>query len=59
MILRCDGCGTVYVDEESLAMAEAFKGDWEKICKRDGVEPRGLMPCPIIGCEGQLILEEG
>lgn len=56
--LECDKCGTVYDDEGSINLARATKDEWEARCKLDGVEPRGIMPCPNISCPGELILEE-
>ena len=56
--LKCDKCGAVYTDEESIQTAKDFQSRWDDQCQTDGVEPRGLLPCPNIACEGELILQE-
>ncbi len=56
--LVCDRCGINYTDEESITMAKDFKGNWETECRRDSVEPRGIIACPRIPCPGELILKE-
>lgn len=56
--LVCDRCGVEYTDEESIIMAKRYQEEWEKSCRRDGGEPRGISPCPIISCTGELILKE-
>lgn len=55
--LKCDRCGLTYTDEGSIALAKKMKGEWEKLCRQDGVEPRGVCSCPKM-CPGELILEE-
>lgn len=57
--LVCDRCGTEYTDGGSITMAKHYQEEWETVCRRDGVKPRGIYPCPnIIGCPGELILKE-
>lgn len=56
--LVCDRCDLKYTDEESITMAKRYQGEWEASCRRDGDEPRGISPCPIINCAGELILKE-
>jgi len=56
--LKCDRCGTEYSDKESIASAKAHEEEWKKLCRKDGVEPRGLAPCPNITCRGELQLIE-
>jgi len=56
--LRCDRRGHTYTDRESIEAAKAQASEWAALCRRDGVEPRGLIACPIITCPGELILEE-
>ena len=57
-VLECDKCSIKYTDKESIAMAKDFQNNWAVQCKRDGTEPRGITPCPVIPCEGELILKE-
>lgn len=56
--LTCDKCGITYTDEESIVMAKDFQTNWAALCRRDGTEPRGISPCPVVPCEGELILKE-
>lgn len=56
--LKCDRCGRVYNDGGSLETAKRMKAAWEATCRGDGVEPRGIVPCPSLPCPGELILEE-
>jgi len=56
--LVCDRCGIEYTDEESIILAKSVKEEWVEKCHKDGVEPRGIAPCPIISCKGELILQE-
>ena len=57
--LACDRCDLEYTDEESINMAKSFSEFWEEQCRSDKVEPRGITPCPNIGCHGELILKDG
>lgn len=54
--LKCDRCGVEYRDQGSIDMAKNGKEAWEKTCEKDGVEARGLFPCPAIPCTGEMIL---
>ena len=56
--LVCDQCGQTYTDQGTIDMAKKMSDQWADICKAEGVEPRGLYPCPNITCRGELILEE-
>lgn len=56
--LKCDRCGIEYTDKESILMAKRGEEEWGALCRRDGDEPRGICPCPIIVCPGELILKE-
>ncbi len=56
--LVCDICKVEYKDEESIEMAKSFQEHWEASCSRDGREPRGIAPCPIFSCSGELALKE-
>ena len=56
--LVCDKCGQTYTDEESVERAKKFKDKWAETCRKDGCEPRGVSPCPVIPCAGELILTE-
>ena len=54
MRLVCDRCGIIYCDKESIDMAKKKAAMWRAILSRDGIEARGIAPCPIIGCKGEL-----
>ena len=54
--LVCDRCGATYTDKESIDDALKLKDGWAELCKCDGVEPRGIAPCPNIRCEGEMIM---
>jgi len=56
--LVCNECGTEFTDEESIIMAKMGQERWKAVCKESGDEPRGIAPCPIIKCPGELILKE-
>ena len=55
--LVCDRCSNTYADRKSIESAKrGFKG-WKKVCQTDSVLPRGLCPCPIVSCLGELVLK--
>lgn len=54
--LVCDRCGQTYTDRESIEFAKRGKGDWEAMVRANRDEPRGICPCPIIPCPGEMIL---
>ena len=56
--LVCDRCNLEYTDKESIEMAKRYQEKWAELCRRDGVEPRGLSACPNISCPGELQLKE-
>ncbi len=56
--LVCDRCKVEYPDEESISIAKNYQEQWETRCRQDGVEPRGISPCPAFSCPGELILSE-
>ncbi|KKL62219.1 hypothetical protein LCGC14_2187440 [marine sediment metagenome] len=56
--LVCDRCEAEYTDEDSIIIAKSYQEQWKASCIRDGKEPRGIAPCPIFACPGELILEE-
>lgn len=58
MGLVCDRCGIIYCDKESIDMAKKKAAMWRAILSRDGIEARGIAPCPIIGCKGELQLKD-
>jgi len=55
--LVCDRCGTTYTDDESIQSAKREFHQWAALCQKDGDEPRGLSPCPVFPCPGELILK--
>ena len=56
--LVCDRCDIEYTDKDSIEMAKHYQELWAKLCRQNGVEPRGLSSCPNIGCPGELQLKE-
>ncbi len=56
--LVCDRCGAEYTDKESVEGAKRYQEKWAKMCREDGIEPRGLSPCPNLSCIGELQLKE-
>jgi len=56
--LVCDRCGVTYTDEESIQSAKREFDGWKALCERDGVTSRGLSPCPVLPCPGELILKK-
>jgi len=55
--LVCDRCGITYADDESIQSAKGMSESWKALCQKDGDTARGLSPCPIISCKGELILK--
>jgi len=55
--LVCDRCGITYCDKESIDSAKKMAQSWKESCRKDGVEARGIAPCPIIECKGELQLK--
>jgi len=55
-ILKCDRCGKVYRDRASVESAKLMYEKWLQICEKDNYKPRGIAPCPILHCNGELIL---
>lgn len=55
--LKCDRCDVIYTDKESIEFAKKGEDRWKASCREDGMEPRGIAPCPTISCPGQLTLE--
>jgi len=56
--LVCDRCGIEYSDQASIQCAKKAAAQWRAILKRDGEVARGIAPCPIMGCRGELVLKE-
>lgn len=56
--LKCDRCGVVYTDRGSIESAKKYEERWKELVTADGDTPRGISPCPILPCIGELILEE-
>jgi hypothetical protein len=55
-VLKCDRCGKEYTDKEDIEWAKRSAEKWKELCRRDGVEPRGVAPCPNISCSGELLV---
>ncbi len=56
--LVCDRCDVVYDDHADIQHAKAHVEQWSEMCRQDGVEPRGIIPCPNIRCPGELMLKD-
>jgi len=56
--LKCTDCGLIYDDEESIEFALKEKDNFERVCKEEGIKPKGICPCPVIPCKGDLALYE-
>ncbi len=57
--LTCDRCGLVYTDQSSIQLAKKEAEEWKRLCEVEGVELRGLFPCPSLFCAGELMYDEG
>jgi hypothetical protein len=55
--LECDRCAHRYLDQASIDLSKREAEAWMEDCRRDGVEPRGLIGCPDMTCEGELVLK--
>lgn len=56
--LECDRCGSTYTNPQDIELAKRSQADWEARVRKDGDEPRGICPCPIIPCAGELVLHK-
>ena len=56
--LKCDRCGKDYSDERSTRIAKDFQEKWEALCRLEGTICRGIAPCAMVPCDGELILTE-
>jgi len=57
--LVCDRCGQTYTDQGSIDQAKRSQKKWEEMIEKDsGEKARGIGPCPIIGCTGEMVLKE-
>lgn len=57
-IFVCDQCGYTYKDVASIREALSHADAWAALCRRDGVEPRGIGPCPhcaLSPCHGKMV----
>jgi len=57
-ILVCDRCGHTYKDAKDIEFAEKQGEAWAQSQRSDGVEPRGVCPCPFSSCKGELVVKE-
>jgi hypothetical protein len=57
-VLVCDRCEHQYNDAKDVEFAEKQKEAWAQSCRADGVEPRGVCPCPYTSCKGELVIKE-
>ncbi len=57
--VECDRCGKRYTDQASIKLSKRSEQDWAKGCREDGVEPRGLIGCPLMPCDGEMVLKHG
>ena len=56
-IIVCDICGRQYNDEPSIRLAKEGAENWGELCQKDNVEPRGIAPCPLMTCKGEMLLK--
>ena len=56
--LKCDRCGAKYDDVEGLEMAKRMQEEWEASRKAKGIQVRGIAPCPVVLCRGELVLKD-
>ena len=56
MKLKCSICKREYADKESIIFAIESKKDYIRLCKDEGFDAKGICPCPIISCKGEMIL---
>lgn len=53
--LKCNVCGVEYSDAKDFEYANKMSKAWGESCRAEGVEPKGIAPCPNITCPGELI----
>jgi hypothetical protein len=57
--LKCNECGVEYSDPKDFEYAEKMRSGWAVSCRAEGVEPKGICPCPNLTCKkGELVLME-
>ncbi len=54
--VKCDRCGKEYHDSESVEEVVNTEEMWKEMCCDDDDIGRGLAPCPILSCEGEMFL---
>jgi len=54
--LVCNKCGVEFTDSESISIAKKLGENWKEMCKKDGIDPKGIAPCPNLMCKGELII---
>jgi hypothetical protein len=56
--LKCNVCGVEYSDPKDFEYADKMSKGWAESCKADGVDPKGICPCPNLICPGELVVKE-
>jgi hypothetical protein len=56
--LKCNVCGVAYWSPKDFEYAEKMSKEWAESCKADGVDPKGICPCPNLTCPGELVVKE-
>ncbi|MFC1897384.1 hypothetical protein ACFLX8_02300 [Chloroflexota bacterium] len=55
--LVCDRCGSELTDRGDVNLALEGKWAWEAMCRAQGIEPRGVLPCKnYVRCGGEIVL---
>lgn len=57
-MIKCNICGQIYTDDKSIEIAKKLQESWKGLHEGSGIEIKGLCPCPISSCEGELIEED-
>ena len=61
-VFVCDRCGHVYKDPAVIREALSHADAWAALCRREGVEPRGIGACPLCSlspCPGEVVAVSG
>ncbi len=54
--IQCDVCNITYYDKGTISTAKVFAYEYKNISEKAGLKVRGLLPCPVLQCKGEMIL---
>jgi hypothetical protein len=54
--LKCNVCRIEYSDPKDFEYANKMSKSWGESCRAEGIEPKGICPCPNLTCKGELIV---